>query len=102
MTTDHVTLTTTDEAIHLTASPAEHVHLHTTTTTAGAPTGDHWRHAQLDPADTWVIHHGLGRRPAVSIEDSAGTLVHGDVTYLDEGRLVVRFAHPFAGHANLS
>ena len=38
-------------------------------------------HNQASPSTSWVITHGLGGKPSVTIVDSADTTVVGDVTY---------------------
>lgn len=69
---------------------------------SGEGGGGWYRHAQAAPTDTWLIAHPLGYRPAVTTEDSAGSVVEGDVTYPDDYTVVVRFAVPIGGYANLS
>ena len=69
---------------------------------SGEGGGGWYRHAQAAPADVWVIAHPLGYRPAVATEDSAGTVVVGDVSYVDDYTVVVRFAVAIGGYANLS
>lgn len=68
----------------------------------GPPGGGFYRHVQSVPVATWVIDHALGCRPAVSVEDSAGTVIEGDVTYPDEFTVVVAFSAATGGYANLS
>jgi hypothetical protein len=68
----------------------------------GAGGGGFYRHHQAAPATAWVIAHGLGYRPAVTVEDSAGSVVTGDVAYVDDDTLTVSFASAFGGYANLS
>jgi len=43
------------------------------------------------------VPHLLNKRPAVSVEDSAGDVVMGDVEYVDSNNLMVRFTSPFTG-----
>lgn len=57
---------------------------------------------QVNPSDTWIINHGLGRSPGVAVVDSAGTLVFGKVTYLDDNRIRLEFNGAFAGTAYLN
>ncbi len=52
---------------------------------------------QITPAEEWIIIHNLKRYPSVSIVDSSGALVFGDVTYISENELHVRFQAPFSG-----
>jgi hypothetical protein len=57
---------------------------------------------QPAPANEWAIDHGMGYEPSVSIADSAGNSVHGEVTYDSKNRLTVRFRGAFSGYAYLS
>lgn len=70
---------------------------------AGPPSdASHYRHVQDDPAAVWVVQHNLGYRPAVCVEDSAGSVVIGDVLYVDANQLTITFDAAFGGYANLS
>lgn len=53
-------------------------------------------------SDEWTIDHNLGRFPSVSVIDSAGTVVVGDVRYLNENTIVCSFNAPFIGTAYLN
>ena len=44
-----------------------------------------------------AVNHGLNKYPAVSIMDSAGEEVVGEVDYLDTNHLIVKFTFPFSG-----
>lgn len=68
---------------------------------AGLDTG-FYRHDQAAPAAMWTITHSLGFYPSVSVQDSAGSVVYGDVYYLDANSLTITFQSAFGGHANLS
>jgi hypothetical protein len=57
---------------------------------------------QQAPAAEWRIPHPLHKRPAVSVQDSAGNLVVGEVRYLGDDLVVVRFLAPFSGRADLN
>ena len=39
---------------------------------------------QTRPSKDWEITHNLGRKPSVTIVDSADSMVGGDVEYLDD------------------
>ena len=54
------------------------------------------------PSSVWTITHDLGKTPSVTIVDSAGSLVEGDVTYIGTTGVVVRFGGSFAGQAVLN
>jgi hypothetical protein len=67
----------------------------------GVDTG-YYRHVQDNPAAVWIVQHNLGYRPAVFVEDSAGSVVIGDVLYVDANQLTISFDAAFGGYANLS
>lgn len=51
---------------------------------------------------TWEIEHNLNRFPSVTVVDSGGNVVIGDVTYNNENKLTVRFSAGFSGKAYLN
>jgi hypothetical protein len=59
-------------------------------------------HNQNTPSDTWLIDHNLGWNPNVTVIDSAGTTVEGDIEYLSENSLTLIFSSGFSGTAYLS
>ena len=61
-----------------------------------------YTHCQLQASDAWTIEHGLEKYPSVSIVDSGGSIVVGEVTYIDENRLTVYFTSSFSGMAYLN
>lgn len=61
-----------------------------------------YTHDQTTTELEWVIEHNLGKKPSVTAVDSANTQVIGEVEYLDNDRLVVRFKYPFKGKAFLN
>lgn len=66
----------------------------------GIVTGDKtYVHTQRQPSAEWVVSHGLGKMPSVTVVDSAGTQVIGDVLYLDSNRVKLTFSGAFAGKA---
>lgn len=58
-----------------------------------------YRHVQAEASATWTINHNLGKRPTISIVDSAGTVVIGDVHYNSDAQCIASFSAPFAGEA---
>lgn len=67
---------------------------------AGPAGGDvTYRHIQSQPAAIWTIAHGLGKRPSVTVTDSSGRVVVGDVRYIDVATVQVSFSAEFAGEA---
>jgi hypothetical protein len=71
------------------------------TTGAQGPAGTDatYRHIQSVAAATWTVTHNLGKRPAVTVTDSSGRVVLGDVRYLSTDAVEVSFSAAFAGEA---
>jgi hypothetical protein len=66
-------------------------------------TGDkHYRHIQREPANQWDIPHGLQKYPAVTVVDSAKSVVIGDVTHVDANNVKLSFSATFSGEAYLN
>jgi hypothetical protein len=63
------------------------------------PKGDDlfYEHDQMVASNTWLVSHQLGKNPSVTIIDSAGTTVFGDITYIDKNTLSIYFSFPFSG-----
>lgn len=59
-------------------------------------------HDQMSSSDTWTINHNLDKYPSVSVVDSAGSLVIGDVQYISRNSLVATFIGEFSGKAYLN
>lgn len=57
---------------------------------------------QAVSSDVWEITHNMGKHPAVSIVDSAGSIVEGDITYIDNNSLKITFTAPFSGKVYLN
>lgn len=62
----------------------------------------HYAHTQGVPSAVWTIAHGLGKFPAVTVTDSAGSAVHGDIEYLDANTVRLTFRSAFGGLAYLN
>lgn len=54
---------------------------------------------QETPAKIWNINHSLAKWPSVSVVDSAGSIVVGEVSYIDENNVTLTFSAAFAGRA---
>ena len=50
----------------------------------------------------WLINHNLYKQPSVTVVDSSGNEVVGDVEYNNLNTLTVTFSAPFAGQAYLN
>jgi hypothetical protein len=66
------------------------------------PPNSFYRFTQGTPALVWTITHPLGRFPSVTVVDSAGTVVEGEIDYLSDSQLTITFSSAFAGEAALS
>ena len=66
------------------------------------PVSGSYAHTQSVSSATWTITHNLGYRPAVSVVDSGGNYVVGDVNYVSVNALTISFSSPFGGSAYLS
>lgn len=61
-----------------------------------------YTHTQLAPSTTWLVTHNLGKYPAVTVVDSGGTLVVGDVQHTSPNQLTITFTAAFGGVAHLN
>lgn len=59
-------------------------------------------HNQIASAQVWEIEHNLDRFPSVSIVDSAGSLVIGEIFYIDTNHVRISFSSTFSGKAYLN
>lgn len=59
-------------------------------------------HTQASVSSSWVISHDLGGRPSVTVVDSAGTVVVGEVSYNSDTQVTISFTAPFSGYAYLT
>ena len=59
-------------------------------------------HKQVIASNTWEITHNLYKYPSVSVVDTGGNVVIGDVEYTSLNTLVIKFTAPFSGTAYLN
>ena len=59
-------------------------------------------YTQASAALVWSITHNLGKNPSVSVADSAGTWVVGQVDYINNNELTITFNAAFQGVAYLN
>lgn len=59
-------------------------------------------HSQPTSSPVWTISHSLGGRPSVTIVDSAGTVVIGEIQYDSDTQITVTFTAAFSGFAYLT
>lgn len=66
-------------------------------------TGDkHFVFTKITPDSIWEITHNLDKYPSVTVVDSAGSVVIGDITYTSKSSLTVTFSAAFSGKAYLN
>lgn len=65
------------------------------------PSGSYVHH-QGAAAATWIVEHDLGYFPNVTVIDSGGTEVEGDIAYFDNNTVTLTFSAAFAGTAYVS
>lgn len=61
-----------------------------------------YHHVQGTSSATWVINHQLGWQPNVTVQDSGGSIVEGEISYTTETSLTITFSGAFSGNAYLS
>lgn len=61
-----------------------------------------YSHIQGTASATWTITHNLDFYPNVTILDSAGTIVEGEIAYTSRNQVVLTFSAAFSGKAYLS
>lgn len=59
-------------------------------------------HKQVIASNTWEITHNLYKYPSVSVVDTGGNVVIGDVEYTNLNTLVIKFTALFSGTAYLN
>ena len=59
-------------------------------------------YSQLSASNKWIINHNLDKFPSVTVVDSAGTVVFGNVVYIDKNQLTIDFSSEFSGKAYLN
>lgn len=69
------------------------------TLTALGGSDAYYRHVQSVAAAVWTVVHNLGKRPAVSVVDSAGDEVYGKVHYDSDTQVTLSFSAAFGGEA---
>ena len=59
-------------------------------------------HSQGFPSAEWVVIHNLGWKPSVTVIDSVGSEVYGDVKHDSTTQLRIGFTYSFSGSAYLT
>ena len=58
-----------------------------------------YTHNQNTPATVWVVTHSLDKYASVTVVDSAGTVVIGQVDYDTLNQVTLTFKNTFSGKA---
>lgn len=61
-----------------------------------------YRHLQNTPLTDWTIVHNLNFYPNVTVFNTAGDQVEGNVTHTNDTTLTINFSSAIAGKAHLS
>ena len=61
-----------------------------------------YEHMQGAASSSWSITHNLGFKPNVTVIDSAGNIVEGEIAYTNSNSLTVSFSSAFSGTAYIS
>ena len=66
----------------------------------GSAGGDKtYTHSQTLPSTEWLVNHGLGKFPAVTVLDSAGSTMGCAIEHIDLNNVRIAAAYPIAGKA---
>ena len=61
-----------------------------------------YTHNQSSPATQWTVVHNLGFKPNVTVFNSAGDIVEGDIVHNSSNQLTLQFSATMSGTAQLS
>ena len=56
-------------------------------------------YVQATSSNIWEITHNLNKYPAVTVVDSGGSVVVGEIVYIDENNVRITFVSAFSGKA---
>lgn len=62
-------------------------------------TDKNYVHNQVSVSATWVVNHNMNKFPSVTVVDSAGTTVVGEITHDSINQATLTFSAPFSGQA---
>jgi hypothetical protein len=61
-----------------------------------------YTHEQASGSTNWLVTHNLGKKPHVTVTDSAGTEIIGAITYPSLNQVSIEFSNPETGYAYIS
>lgn len=67
-----------------------------------APKDSHYTHDQNSVSDIWSVTHNLGKKPSVTVVDSADTVLYGSVSYTNDNSLTITLSAPTSGKAYMN
>ena len=73
-----------------------------TISVADAAAASRFTFTQNTPLATWHIVHNLGRFPSITVTDSTGRIVEGDIQFVNPNEVDVSFSAAFSGDAYLN
>jgi hypothetical protein len=56
-------------------------------------------HTQATAQSEWIVNHGLGYKPSVSVYTTGGVEVEAEIVHISDYQLRVRFGSPQTGYA---
>lgn len=59
-------------------------------------------HTQNTASSVWTINHDLDKYPSITVVDSAGSIVIGEIAYNNENNVTLTFSAAFSGVAYLN
>lgn len=59
-------------------------------------------HSQIQASNIWIINHPLNKFASVTIVDSGGSVVIGDISYESINKIILTFSAEFSGEAYLN
>lgn len=62
----------------------------------------HYTHVQGASSATWTVNHNLSKYPSVTVVDSGGTEVEGEVNHINTNSLTISFTAAFSGTAYIN
>lgn len=97
---DYTAAVVGDPIASKTAAPGTNDETYATTAFVNSVTK--FTHEQLQAASIWLIKHDMYKCPSVTVVDSAGDEVMGEIDYLDLNNIKLTFSGAFSGVAYLT
>ena len=66
------------------------------------PKDSHYTPNPHSVSDSWSVTHNLGKKPSVTVVDSADTVLYGAVSYTDDNSLTITLSAPTSGKAYMN